>query len=158
VLLGRLKPFNVSSSIPLSCPTDLPMSTTNKTAGPSRSSNDFTTIFQAALSEYEAVTRKPLRAHPFATQIDGCGSPEAVLDVLRTQSQAFNKFRKRNERLMEWLDPTVNILSAFSATLGEGIGLVSPLIHLVRSSSDIRALSHSHLLKRYSRGSAYFSW
>lgn len=28
---------------------------------------------------------------------------------------------------MAWLDPTVRILFTFSATLGEGIGLVSPL-------------------------------
>jgi hypothetical protein len=133
------------------------MSTTNQTAGPSRSNDNFTAIFQAALSEYEAITGNPLRSHPLATQFDGCGSPEAISNVLRIQAQAFNKFRERNERLMAWLDPTVHVIFTFSATLGEGIGQVSSLIHLVRSSSDIETPSHSNLQKQYSRGSPYFS-
>src|SRR5579863_5942118 len=101
------------------------MSTTNQKAGPSRSYDNFTAIFQLALDEYETVTGKPLRTHPFATQLESCDSPHAVSNVLRTQVEAFSKFRKRDERLMTYLDPTVNILFTFSATLGEGVGLVS---------------------------------
>jgi hypothetical protein len=106
------------------------MSSSNQAAGPSRSNNNFLAIFQAALSEYETVTGKSLLTHPFATQLESCGNPQAVLSVLRTQAEAFTKFRNRNEKLMAWLDPTVNILFTFSSTLGEGIGLVSPLISL----------------------------
>jgi hypothetical protein len=107
------------------------MSATNQTAGPSRSNDNFATIFQAALSEYETVTGKPLRTHPFATQLDSCDNPEAISAVLRSQAQAFNKFRKADEKLMTYLDPTVHVLFMFSATLGEGIGLVSRFIHPV---------------------------
>ena len=105
------------------------MSASNQVAGPSI--DNFTAIFNSASNEYLRVTGKRLDTHPFAAQLDTCYSPEAVSDVLRTQAQAFSKFRKGDEKLMTWLNPTVNILFAFSGTLGEGIGLVSRLIHSV---------------------------
>jgi hypothetical protein len=89
------------------------------------------------LNEYHIVTGKSLITHPFATQLDNCDSPQAVSNVLRTQAQAFSKSRKHYEKLMGWLDPTVNILFTFSATLGEGIGLVSHAICPVLSFSNI---------------------
>jgi hypothetical protein len=104
------------------------MSKTNQTAGPSLSNDNCAAIFRVALNEYETVTGKPLRTHPFATQLETCDSPQAVASVLRVQVQASNKSRKIDERLMAYLDPTIHILFTFSATLGEGIGLVSRLI------------------------------
>ena len=71
------------------------------------------------------MTGKRLDTHPFATQLDACHSPEAVSNVLRTQVQAFKKFRKGDEKLMNWLNPIVNIVYLFSETLGNGLGLVS---------------------------------
>ena len=103
------------------------MSTSDQTAGPS--TDNFTAIFNAASVEYQTLTGKSLDTHPFAAQLDNCHNPEAISDVLRTQALAFSKFRKGDERLMAWLDPTVHILFTFSGTLGEGIGLVSNLIH-----------------------------
>jgi hypothetical protein len=117
------------------------MSTANQTAGSSRSDDNFTAIFQAALSEYESVTGKQLRTHPFATQLGTCDSPQAVSSVLRTQAQAFSNFRKGNERLMECLDPTVHILFTFSATLGEGIGLVCICIRSMLLYSTVWVLA-----------------
>ena len=102
------------------------MSTSSQVAGPP--TDNFTAIFNTASNEYQRVTGKRLDTHPFAAQLDTCHSPEAVSDVLRTQAQAFSKFGKGDEKLMTWLNPTVNILIAFSGTLGEGIGLVSRLI------------------------------
>jgi hypothetical protein len=104
------------------------MSATNQVAGPSGSSDNFTAIFQAASSEYESVTGKRLDIHPFATQLDSCDSPEAVLNIFQTQAQTFDNFRKGDEKLLTWLDPIVHVLLSFSATLGEGIGLVSHYI------------------------------
>jgi len=109
------------------------MSTANQTPGPSRSNDNFTAIFQAASSEYETVTGKSLDTHPFAKQLDNCDSPQAFSSVFRTQAQSFSKSRKSDDKLMEWLDPVVHILFTFSATLGEGIGLVRHLIHFVSS-------------------------
>jgi hypothetical protein len=116
------------------------MSGTNQAAGPSRSTNNFTAIFQAASSEYERVTGNPLDTHPFSIQLDSCNSPEAVLDAFRTQAQAFDKFCKADEKFMTWLDPIVHILFTFSTTLGEGIGLVSHHpIHSVEPFFDTRS-------------------
>ena len=105
------------------------MSAHNQTAGPSTSTltNNFTAVFHAASTEYQRVTGKSLDSHPFAGKLDACHDPNAVLDLLLTQAQAFSSFHKADEKLMAWLDPTVRILFTFSATLGEGIGLVSPL-------------------------------
>jgi hypothetical protein len=101
-------------------------------AGPSVSTSTssfaaFTAIFNASSIEYHRVTGKHLDTHPFATQLDTCHSPKAVSDLLRTQAQAFSSFRKGDDKLMAWLDPIVHILFTFSATLGEGVGLVSLL-------------------------------
>ena len=106
------------------------MSASNQVPGPS--TDNFTAIFNAASNEYLRVTGKRLDTHPFAAQLDTSPSPEVVSNIFRTQAQAFSKFSKGDEKLMTWLNPTVSILLAFSETLGEGIGLVSSLIHSVR--------------------------
>ncbi|KAH9015495.1 hypothetical protein EDB85DRAFT_2280301, partial [Lactarius pseudohatsudake] len=46
--------------------------------------------------------------------------------MLRAQAQAFDQSQIAREELTKWLDPTVNVLYAFSAALGEGIGLTFP--------------------------------
>jgi len=134
------------------------MSTIDQVAGPgpSRSTDNFAAIFQAAASEYESVTGNRLDAHPFATEFDNCDSPEAILNVFRTQAQTFDKFRKGDEKLLTWLDPIVHVLFTFSATLGEGIGLVSHPIYSVEPFFDIRSFSHSHLAKLSLPGSVFF--
>jgi hypothetical protein len=55
------------------------MSANNQTAG--RSTGDFTEIFNAATNEYETLTGKRLDTHPFSTQLDICGSSEAISKV-----------------------------------------------------------------------------
>ena len=133
----------------------IPMSTSNQSAGPSTSADNFTAIFNAALTEYARVTGNPLDTHPFAAQLDACDSSKAVSDLLRTQAQAFSKFREGDEKLMAVLHPTVHILFAFSATLGEGIGLVSPLVSFGMTTLQYRVCSRSHLPKRSLLASAF---
>ena len=100
------------------------MSTSNQTTDPSTS--NFTAIFDAASHEYKTLTKNDLGTHPFAAALEGHNSPDSILNIFRKQAQAFDKFRNGNDKLMTWLTPIVNILFTFSATLGEGIGLVSP--------------------------------
>ena len=100
------------------------MSTSSQTPGPSTS--NFAAIFDAASREYKSLTKKDLASHPLAAAIEGYDSPDAILGVFRKQASAFDKFRKGDGKLMEWLTPIVNILFTFSETLGEGVGLVSP--------------------------------
>jgi hypothetical protein len=108
------------------------MSASNQMISPSASTDSFIAIFDAASIEYQRITGKRLEIHPFATQLDACDSPKTFSDILQTQAQAFNKFRKSDhQKLMVWLDRIVHILFTFSAILGEGIDLVSS--HLLRS-------------------------
>jgi hypothetical protein len=85
----------------------------------------FETIITAALQAYNKQTKKDIASHPLATQLRSCESPSAILAVLRTQVQTFDQSQSADEKLTKWLDPTVNVLYAFSATLGNGVGLVS---------------------------------
>jgi hypothetical protein len=44
--------------------------------------------------------------------------------MLQDQVHQFENSRGGDERLWRWLKPTINVLYAFSATLGQGVGLV----------------------------------
>jgi hypothetical protein len=87
----------------------------------SSSSSNFQIIFDDALKAYEKRTRKDLRTHPLAAQLQNCNSPSSILDVLQQQVQELNQSQRRNERWTRWLDPTVTVLHVFSETLGESV-------------------------------------
>jgi hypothetical protein len=87
------------------------------------SSTSFETIFTAALKEYKKQTKKDIVSHPLATQLQSCDSSSAIIAMLRTQVQVFDQ--GADERWTKWLDPTVNVLFAFSTTLGNGVGVVN---------------------------------
>jgi hypothetical protein len=91
----------------------------------SSSTPNFQPIFEKALEEYKNKTGKDLTTHPLAVEITGCNSPEAILTVLERKADELNQFRSSDERLTKWLNPTVNILNALSATLGVGVSSVS---------------------------------
>jgi len=109
------------------------MSTNIQTTGPSAA--NFTAILDAASKEYKILIGQDLQTHPLAAALDNFSSPESVLNVFRRQAQAFDKFRKGDDKLIAWLTPVVNILFTFSGTLGEGVGLVS-----IQSIYDISVL------------------
>src|ERR1700730_3235016 len=90
------------------------------------SSSNFQLIINSALKTYEKRTKNDLLAHPLAAQLQACDSPTRILTVLQQQVQEHDQSQTRHETLTGWLDPTVNVLYAFSATLGEGVGLVCP--------------------------------
>ena len=101
------------------------MSQTHPNASSSSSSSNFQSILNAALDAYERKTKSKLLAHPLAAQLQSCDSPTAVLSILHDLIGQFDSRRKSDERLTNWLNPTVNVLYAFSSTLGQGVGLVS---------------------------------
>ena len=90
----------------------------------STSSSNFRTIFVAAMKAYEKKTKTDLLTHPLATQLQSCASSSDILAVLHNKVNEFDKARSRNEKLSNWLNPTINVLYAFSATLGQDVGLV----------------------------------
>ena len=89
------------------------------------SSPNFQLIFNNALKAYEKRTKSDLLAHPLVAQLQACDSPTAILALIHQQLQGFHQSQRGDERLTKWLNPTVNVLFTLSATLGEGVGLVS---------------------------------
>jgi hypothetical protein len=94
-------------------------------AAPSASESLFQSIFQAALKSYQKQTKTDLLAHPLSSQLQSCNSTTAILALLQDQVQEFDKVHSGDERLTKWLDPTVNVLCAFSAAVSGGVSLVS---------------------------------
>ena len=91
-------------------------------AGPS--SPNFQLIFNNALKAYEKQTNNDILFHPLAADLQACQSPSAILAVLQQQVQDLNQSRTSDEKLTKWLEPTINVLHAFSETIGEGVSLV----------------------------------
>jgi hypothetical protein len=91
----------------------------------SSSSSNFQSVLNAALDAYEKKTKNKLLTHPLTAQLQSCDSPTAILSVLQDIVQQFDHRRSTNERLTNWLNPTISVLYAFSSTLGQGLGPVS---------------------------------
>jgi hypothetical protein len=109
----------------LAIETPLQQSMPNVSPTASSSTSNFQSIFNASLQAYDNKTKNKLLDHPLATQLQSCHSPIAVLSVLQDLIQQFDQRRTSDDRLKTWLNPTVNVLYSFSATLSEGVGLVS---------------------------------
>ncbi|KAI9438793.1 hypothetical protein H4582DRAFT_2129000 [Lactarius indigo] len=105
----------------------------------SSSAPNFQPIFEKALEEYKKKTGEDLTAHPLAAEIKACNSesPDAILTVLERKADELNETRSGDDRLTKWLNPTVNILNALSATLGEGAGSVFPPTKIIFSGISI---------------------
>jgi hypothetical protein len=97
---------------------------TTKATTSSGSSSNIESIFLAALKSYKKKTKKDLKKHDLFRQLETCDSPAAILAVF--QAEQFDPSRTgNNDRLNKWFIPTMNVLCAFSDTLGEGISLVN---------------------------------
>jgi hypothetical protein len=101
------------------------MSSSVQAPSSSTQAPNFQPIFEKALKQYKKKTGKSLTAHELAAEIERCNSPEDILTVLEGKANELKQSRRGDERLSKWLNPTVNILNALSATLGEGAGMVS---------------------------------
>ncbi|KAH9001948.1 hypothetical protein EDB83DRAFT_2324510 [Lactarius deliciosus] len=104
---------------------------------PSSSSN-LQAIFNDSIKEYRKKTKKDLLLHPLMGQLQTCNSPADILAVLRTQVQQFEESTSGDDKLTKWLNPTVNVLYAFSAVLGEGVGLITTKKNIISASIEGR--------------------
>ena len=91
----------------------------------SQTSADYQTIFDSALEVYKRKTGKDLTSHPLLRSFETCNSPDAVLAVLQAQILGPGQSQNSVDKLLAWLNPTITVLNAFSATVGGGVGLVS---------------------------------
>lgn len=88
------------------------------------STSNFRSIFVAALDKYKERTKTDLLTHPLATRLQSCNSSSDILAVLHDKSKEFDQTRSHTKRISIWLSPIINVLYAFSTTLGDGVGLV----------------------------------
>ena len=84
-------------------------------------SANFQLVIVNALDTYRKRTKKDLLTHPLAARLQACDTPAAILNILR---DGLDQSQRGAERWSKWLDPTVNVLFAFSGTIGAGVGLV----------------------------------
>ncbi|KAI9458765.1 hypothetical protein F5148DRAFT_316022 [Russula earlei] len=83
-------------------------------------------VFNSALDIYKEQTGHDLVLNPLLHHLQSCHSINDILSVLREQIPISSPSQSRDERFSNWLIPIVNVLFAFSASLGEGISLVFP--------------------------------
>ncbi|KAF8270933.1 hypothetical protein EI94DRAFT_1784474 [Lactarius quietus] len=105
------------------------------------SSSNFKAIFDKALKAYQKTTKQDLTVHPLASQLQGCDSPAAILTILQNQVDQFIQSRTGDERLKNWLNPTIAVLYAFSATLSAGVGLVFPPVNAIFAGAGVLLLA-----------------
>jgi hypothetical protein len=88
------------------------------------SSSNFQLMIDDALDTYKKRTKSDLLAHPLATRLQTSNTPSAIIALLQEQVQGLDQSRSSDERWSKWLDPTVNVLQAFSSILEAGASLV----------------------------------
>ena len=93
-------------------------------ASSSSSSSSFQLIIDEALETYKSRTKKDLRDHPLADQLQTFDSPGAILAVLQQQAQQIGQSRSTDGQWTKWLAPTVNVLHFFVKVLGAAGGPV----------------------------------
>ena len=78
-----------------------------------------------ALTDYAELTGIDLSKSPFAQTLEHSNSPHAILELLKEREKAFREYRDQNRTLIRCIGPAVEVLHAFSGTLGEVVSLVS---------------------------------
>ena len=101
------------------------MSKTTPTA--SSSSSTLQAIFEASLKEYQKKTDTSLVTHPLMAQLQVCDSPAKILELLSSQAAKVEETMDADDKLIKWLDPVVNVLSASSSVVSANVGLVNPI-------------------------------
>ncbi|KAI9443990.1 hypothetical protein H4582DRAFT_2189866 [Lactarius indigo] len=104
----------------------------SQTPATAQLSSDIEGIFETALKSYKKKTKQDLKKHDLFKQFEKCDSPSAILAAFQADQFGPSPI---GDTLNKWFVPTVNVLYAFSTTLGEGVGLVN-----VSSSVDDLAL------------------
>jgi hypothetical protein len=101
--------------------------TTRAITNASSSSSTFQSLFDTALSQYTKKTKNDIVAHQLTARLESCSSPSAILTVLDEQCgvQDFIQTHRGDERPKQWLNATAGVLCAFSAVIGQGVGLVN---------------------------------
>jgi fungal STAND N-terminal Goodbye domain len=101
------------------------MTTVSPTPPDAASSSDYEVIFDNALKAYKKKTGKDLASDPLLRRLETCNFPDSVLVMLKDQIPAFDQSASSDERLTRWVNPVVNVLYNFAASIGGAVSLVS---------------------------------
>ena len=82
-------------------------------------------LIRDALNSYAEQMKIDLKDNPFAEELKGCNSPEAILQLLEKNRDDFKGYRDKNRKFVDCLKPVVKFVHAFSEILGEATSLVS---------------------------------
>ena len=107
----------IQPNFPRSCPALMSFITT--------SSSNFEFILDAALDSYTKQTGIDLTKHSSADKLQNIHSPEDVIQLLLERETAFKDYRDKYHKLIDSLRPFVQVVHAFSGSVGEAAGLVS---------------------------------
>lgn len=97
----------------------------SKTSPEAASRSNYQSIFDGALESYQRKTGNDLTKDPLLHILETCNSPDEVLAILRRQIVVPGQSDNSSDEFTKWLIPTVNVIDAFTATVGGAVGLVS---------------------------------
>jgi hypothetical protein len=97
----------------------------SQTSPEAASHSNYQAIFDSALEVYKKKTGKDLTSHPLLGSFENCQSPDAILTVLHAQIFGSGQPQSSGDKLLAQLNPTINVLSAFSVTIGGVVSSVS---------------------------------
>ena len=89
------------------------------------SSPTFQSIFEAALSDYATQTGIELATYPFVQTLQSCRDPGAILELLQERASQFRVYRDGNRKLINCLNPLVQVLITLSGVTASAASMVS---------------------------------
>ena len=87
----------------------------------------FQAILDKALAEYHEQIGIELDKHPFSHELRDRDSPDDVLKLLEDKANTFKAYRDRNRKLINWLNPVVQVVHTLSGVLGQAVSLMSQM-------------------------------
>ena len=120
---GSIAPSSLPPRIRL--PTTVLLSSHCQTMSLSTMSSPNLQTIREALDTYAEQMKIDLKDNPFAEEVKGCNSPEAILQLLEKNRDEFKEYRDKNRKFIDCLNPVVRFVHAFSGILGEATSLVS---------------------------------
>ena len=89
----------------------------------------FQAILDKALADYHEQTGIELDKHPFSHELRGLDSPDDILKLLEDKANTFKTYRDGNRnlkrKLINWLNPVVQVIHTLSGVLGQAVSLMS---------------------------------
>ena len=144
--MGRSSPFSLQLS------HHLPSVTMPQTSSEPTLHAKYQAVFDSALSSYEKKTGKALSSNPLRRKLETCHSPNDIVITLGQQIPGSHQSRSSDDALTKWLNPTVNVINAFSTTISGAVGSVS----LIRGGSP-RICTLMFILQAYAPAGLIFT-